>query len=576
MNTILDAGTFGAAALGIIILLALVGYFPTRLFAGSATALVALTAIPVGVVMVVAVGGAIVVYFDGPLGVLVPTVFAVLCGAGLAMLLRDIVRKQSPFRPLPEFLTGTAVLLVAIVAAAWQVHAVFGYGPLATVSWNNDVLSYAYMARHIAEFGTSQPGWIQGFNAGPAARSDVPGAFVLLSGLAPIFGDTMRVTLPLMAALTAVVAICGYLLVRGIAGSGRIAAAFIGVTCVVSFPATYDAYQYFLSERLAIVITFASAIAVMQTRHWGYLVGIQVVVTVALIATYPHVIPLQIPIAVTIAAVCVGRRLHFRLRTALIRGVATVAGTGLGAVVIVEYLGERIDFARILLSASAGWSMPTFSFLEALGMRDPFEGNSRPELALGEILVILALLPILTIVIRRGGRPRVVAAASLLLPSLLFVRFAFAEPGSYRQWKAMAFAAPFAVVAIGVALCLLAGTARLWHSYYQGARVSLVVVVAIWMVVAFSGRYDPTGDIKQCHWTDCPVGSAVRDRFEHYERNAGSGPVAVARGPYWPSMTAAYFLWGRSIAMRDLNNWAVSGDPVTRTLGPNGWEINAG
>jgi hypothetical protein len=576
MNIILDAGAFVAASVGILILLALVGYLPIRLFAGSATAVVALTAIPVGVVTVVAVGGAIVVYFDGPLGVLVPTVFAVLCGAGLAMLLRDIVRKQSPFRPFPEFLTGTAVLLVAIVAAAWQVHAVFGYGPLATVSWNNDVLSYAYMARHISEFGTSQPGWIQGFNAGPAARSDVPGAFVLLSGLAPIFGDTMRVTLPLMAALTAGVALCGYLLVRGIAGSGRIAAAIVGVTCVMSFSATYDAYQYFLSERLAIVIIFAGVIAATQTRHWVYLVVIQAVVTVALIATYPQVVPLQIPIAVTSAAMCVGRQLRFGLRQALIRGGATVAGVGLGAVMVAEYLGERIDHAQMLLGAVAGWSMPTFSFFEALGLRDPLWGASGPERVLGETFVMLALLLILVAIVPRDKRPRVVAVAVLLLPIVLFAYFALSDPDSYRQWKAMAFASPFAVVAVGAALCLLAGTVRLWRSFRKLARVSFVVIFAVWMVVAFSGRYDPTGDITQCYWTDCPIGSAVRVQFEYYEKTAGPGPVAIARGPYWPSMTAAYFLWGRSIAMRDLNNWAISGDPVTRTLGPNGWEINAG
>jgi hypothetical protein len=575
MNTILDAGTFGAAALGIIISLALVGYFPTRLFAGSATALVALTAIPVGVVVVVAVGGAIVVYFDGPLGVLVPTVFAVLCGAGLAMLLRDIVRKQSPFRPLPEFLTGTAVLLVAIVAAAWQVHAVFGYGPLATVSWNNDILNYAYLARQIAEFGTSQPGWIQGFNAGASARSDVPGAYVLLSGLAPIFGDTMRVTMPLMAAITAVVALCGYLLARIIAGGWHYAAAIIGVTCIVSFPATYNSYQYFLSERLALVVIFASAIAMTQARHWGYLLGIQAVVTIALIAVYPQAIVLQLPIAITIAAMCVGRRLRFSFRTGFFRAVATAAGAGLGAVFVAQYLGERIDRARMLLSVAAGWNMPTLSFLEALGMRDPFVGYSRPELALGETLAIFALLPLLMIVVRRSERPRVLVIASLLLPSLLFVRFALTEPDSYRQWKAMAFAAPFAVVAVGVTLCLLAGTVRSWRSSRRVARVSLVVVVALWMVVAFSGRFDPTGDIKHCTWSDCPIGTVVRGQFDQYEQDAGSEQIAIARGPFWPSMAAAYFLWGRPVALRDPTYWGSSGNPVQRTLGLNGWEVTA-
>ena len=169
-----------------------------------------------------------------------------------------------------------------------------------------------------------------------------------------------------------------------------------------------------------------------------------------------------------------------------------------------------------------------------------------------------------------------VVVAILLLPSLLFVRFAIAEPDSYRQWKAMAFAAPFAVVAVGVALCLLAGSVRSWRAFRHVKRFSLVAILVVWLIVAFNGRYDPTRDIEQCFWPDCPIGTSVRDQFDRYAQHAGSGPIAIARGPFWPSMTAAYFLWGRKVAIRDPNNWAVSGDPVKRTLGPNGWEINAG
>ena len=237
---------------------------------------------------------------------------------------------------------------------------------------------------------------------------------------------------------------------------------------------------------------------------------------------------------------------------------------------------QRIEHARWILNIVAGWSMPTLSFLEAIGMRDPFKGFSRPDLALRETLVMLALLSILMILVRRGERPRVVAIVSLLLPSLLFVYFALTVPDSYRQWKAMAFAAPFAVVAVGAALCLFAGTFRSSFLARQVARVSLVVVVALWMAVAFSGRFDPTGDIKHCTWSDCPIGTVVRGQFDRYEQDASSEQIAIARGPFWPSMAAAYFLWGRPVALRDPTYWGSSGNPVQRTLGPNGWEINPG
>lgn len=220
----------------------------------------------------------------------------------------------------------------------------------------------------------------------------------------------------------------------------------------------------------------------------------------------------------------------------------------------------------MLLSVVAGWPMPTFSFAEAVGLPEPFTMLTRAEAAAVEVgLLASVLLGFVLLSTRRCRRVALVSIA-LLFPMLVYLRFAFVEPDSYRQWKAMAFAVPFAVVAtIGLLLIVIKSLRLFGLSASVGSVVAVVLILGLF-VSANSTRYDPTADTQKCLWADCPIGDSLREQMKSVSRTVGNDSVAVQRGPYWPSMAAAYLLWGRPIVMREPNYWGVSDVPANYTL----------
>ncbi len=571
VNAASDATTFVLTTLVFITAAGLAGYGPIRALFGPPTWLSVFASPPLGMVAVVSVCGLTAIYYPYALGVVVPLLCLLLIAIGITVMARDALRRSHRLRRSSDLWCGLLVLVSAVALGAWQIHAVFGLGPLATVSMNNDLLSYAYMGRHLADFGTGQPGWIVGFDAGSFIRSDVIGAIVILIPTGLLAGDTMHATMPLMSAVTSMVALAGFVLLRQILQRRAFLAATAGVLMVTGYAATYNSYQYFLAEKIGILILLVSATTIIASRRAVYVAGWQTAVTIALIATYPQMVPLQLLIAIVIAASCVGASVCFRRIIAVRRASAVVVGTIVGGVLLAPYVVDRIDRARLLLDVVAGWPMPTFSLLEMLGIRDPFVGIGRPAVTLVETAMLGLVLVVLLTVVRRTRRMTVIALLGLLLPAVVFLRFASVDPDSYRQWKAMAWAAPFVILVVVATIALVA---EVVFSRYGRVRLSNAIPIAIvlvWLVMAFSSSFNPTPDIEHCSWGDCPISAQVRSELAGYAKTAGTDTVTIARGSHWPSMTAAYFLWGRPIVMRDPTYWPISTSPTRRTLSTNGW-----
>ncbi len=575
-----DLVVFVGVVLVLITVAMLIGYGVSRHVMRLAYDVSLLIALPTGVLVVALIGGGAAVAYGGPLGSALPIVCAALALGGLLTFGVDAVGRRVTLHS--GVVASFCVIFGAAALYAWQMKAVFGFGALATVSWNNDVLSYAYAARHLADFGSGSSGWILGYDAGAAARGDVIGAYGLLVPSASLAGDSMRAALPVMCVTTAAIAAGIFGVVRLSLRGGLFIPGLAALLTVVGYPATYDAYQYFLSEKIAIGVTAVSIAGIMCIRGVVWLALWQAFVTIALVLTYPQAVPLQAAMGVLVGAACAGPALRFGSTTALRRGIAVVMGSTVGLAALGPYLLERIDRARFLLTVAAGWPMPTLSLLEAVGLPDPGVTVGRPLVAIAQLVVVGVVVGLLVTVIRRHDRPTVVVAVAMLIPFMLFVRFAISEFDSYRQWKAMAFAAPFAVVAIVLLIAVVSRFVLESKSVMGSPRARLVtagapiVVVSLWLALAFSDSFDATPSISDCPWPDCPIGSAVREDMAAYARVAGPGPVAVDLGPFWPSMTAAYYLWGRPIAMRNPNYWAMSDDSVTKTLTPSGWRRSPG
>jgi len=266
-------------------------------------------------------------------------------------------------------------------------------------------------------------------------------------------------------------------------------------------------------------------------------------------------VPLQLSIAIVLAVSCVGASFSFRRIIAVRRASAVIVGTIVGGVLLAPYVADRIDRARVLLDVVAGWPMPTFSLLEMLGMRDPFVGIGRPVVTLIETGMLGLALVVLLTVVTRTRRMTVIALLGLLLPAAIFLRFALVEPDSYRQWKAMAWAAPFVILVVVATIALVAEVVVSRYGSSRLLNAIPIVIVLVWLVMAFSSSFNPTSDIEYCARVDCPIGAQVRSELEGYAKTAGTDTVTIARGPFWPSMTAAYFLWGRPIVIRDPTYW---------------------
>lgn len=569
MGQLTDAVVFVAASGAVVFVFILAGYAPVRAIVSPEDRHSIGLAGCVGCAALVTVTGLTAVYVSRPLGGLIVGEVTVLAALGCAVLIRDIRRGSRPFQL--ERIDAIGIAACALLISAWSIRWIFGFGPLSTAAWNNDVLSYAYNARLIQELGLGSHGWIIGFDAGSATRGDVLGAYTALVPFGVLFGDSLHATMPVMSGVTAVIAAGSYVILRRLLGAGRGVAGIGSLVFLVGFPATYDAYQFFFSERLAIAIVIASvALTVISRRTW-HLVAIQAFSTSSLLLAYPQAVPISFAMAFFAALLGLGLRAPFSIRRRLIRGFAVVAGSSVGAVALTSYLLERIERARTLLTITAGWPMPTLTLINSIGAVDPLSFLPSTEALVIELVAVVVALAIVTGLGDRPARSRAVACLTLLLPAGAYIRFAVSEPDSYRQWKAMALAAPFAVLAIVGLVLLVSRLSRLDRFQMRNVAVAPLLVVVAMVAMASHGGYYSGSDPSRCLSTDCPIGGEVRERLGGYAATAGREPVGLALGVYWPSMAGAYFLWGRPIAMRDLNYWAVSDVPVRRTLGPNGW-----
>ncbi len=259
---------------------ALIGYGVARYLARMACVSAAVAALPTGIFAIVLVNGGTAVFYSGRLSVIVPLACLVLAGGGLVAVLVDL-RRARTLRPGGDLLAGAIAIGGACALHMWQIRAIFGFGTLATVSWNNDVLSYAYAARHLSDLGAGSAGWIIGYDAGAAARGDVLGAYGLLVPSATLVGDSMRATMPVMCVAVAAISAAVFVLLRQILGGGRVIPLFASLITIVGYPATYDAYQYFLSEKAAIAITLISLAGLIGLRCRVRIVLRQVLAIVA-------------------------------------------------------------------------------------------------------------------------------------------------------------------------------------------------------------------------------------------------------------------------------------------------------
>jgi hypothetical protein len=569
---LLNAASFLGVAVLMIAVLAAVGYAPALIVSRDAPVRAALIAPAVGIVVLIVLGGIGALLWNGPLRYLWAGIALSLVGLGAVLGWRTLRRwangpRSSPREPRAFLFAGTLMLaMFGFWVIRW--YDLWAYGALPAVSWNNDILSYAYMAKVLFESGLSGSGWIIGFDAGAAARGDVLGAYVLLGTAALVTGDPLSATLPTMWAVNVSASLAAFAVMWTLSRGRALVSIVVALLVNVVSISGYQMFQYFLAEKIAIAVALAVVAVVVFRPGVMRLAAAQAGAVAALALAYPQFIPIEtlVVFAATILTARPGRLLSWR------EAGAVVVGTAVGAGLLGPYLLQRIERARALVDAPVGWSMPNSNLLDGIGLNGIWTDTGIVQVALGAVAIAGVVVMAILLLPGRRARSGLVAIA-FLTPLSVYAWLMASEPDSYRQWKAFAVASPFLVLAAGVALVLATDLLRLLPLPRASRLASAVAVVLAlaWIGVAAERSWNPAHDITACQWGDCPIGDDVRATYARLDGEAGSGPIGVWFESGWDGMTASYLLWGRPTVMKSPSYWPTSDAPVTKTLTPGGW-----
>ncbi len=549
---IADIALFVAGACFVTAMIGLMGLAITRFLLRCDSAVAIRLCLPIGLAFVVFSGGVLALLVDGGIRsylIVFWSSFALIGLVQFGALVRELLLQKTT-RVLP-IVCGIVVIALSVAVAVNLYREIYGLGPFVVTSRNNDILSYAYLAKQVAVLGLNEPGWIIGFDAGQAARDDVLGAFPILSGSGIVLGDELGATLPTIAGVVSIIAAGAYALLRTFRRVPVIAAALVSVICVVTYSAAYDMYQYFLAEKIATALVFAGLLVLRSRVPIMSAIVMQAIIAAALLLVYPQALPVYAATAGLFALVQDhGERAKGSVRryTALL---SLAAGMSLGLVMMGPVLLQRIERMRILLDVVAGWMMPSTTLIDAIGIRDPFASEARGDTAAVELVAAVLVIVITFALVRHRAKYELLFSLPLLLPFVVYVRFTLNQPDSYRQWKAMAFAAPFAVCAVALIIATIAGLGyQRWPTLRPVFRAGVVAIAAAWLVLAFQATFNPIREYGPCMWPGCPITQTVRDGYAQVDRDLQPGPTAIEAGSFWPSMTAVYLLWGHPLVLR--------------------------
>lgn len=512
-----------------------------------------------------------------------PVVVTILVLVGLGALrfaidMLDPLRRDVFWCCTRSLLAGLVLITSTITYSVYSFRALWGQGYLPAVSWNNDILIYAYHAKYMAVAGSGSQGWIDGFDNWWSLTHDVPGSFSLLVPTGAVLGDELHATMPTLCALVCASVLSAFVLLHFVARVNLLVSALASLIIPVTFSFSYNSYQFFLSERIAIcIVLFAIAYFSLASRARTILAA-QALITFTLLLSYEHALVFEIPLAAgAIATVPVADKWGFS-RDGLRKLVHFGLGTALGALLLAPHLAALFSRFKSLATTPAGWPMPTTTMLQALGLQSidiaVITVEQRVVLyAIASACAVLAISVGANYIATGRINQRVLLTILLLLPYAAFCYLALNEPGSYRQWKAMAFAVPFLVIAVAMTLQSVTDLAS--RSRWVGTRASAmigIVIVALWLGAVAHHTFRPTDWITNCVWLECPVNDRVREEFAQVEPQLGNQLTAVDMGSFWPSMAAVYLLWGHPLALRQPTYYSVSNSQARQavTYAPDG------
>ncbi len=275
-------------------------------------------------------------------------------------------------------------LTTALVTTTFSLHArwLLGFSRLTIgVIGNNDVASYATLARHVSMNGFANAGYIAQDHLGSRARADVSGMFSLFSQATWITGRwEWEVAMPVLLVATLLVAqgLC-FLLCRTV-HLGWISSALLATISVNTFLFAYISWNYFIAQLFAMA-TLPIFLYLLQRGEAdiGRLRAliITAILVIHLLLVYPHMTFLLLPVLVVMSTLNTGSPVGLLSRAgASVRLLS--GGLLLGAAVVPTRFLDSIERTILLKDIVAGWPLTEILPWALVGFQTSFRATSTP------------------------------------------------------------------------------------------------------------------------------------------------------------------------------------------------------
>lgn len=490
-------------------------------------------------------------------------VLAGLAIAGAAVL--TAMRLREKFRSVKISWELPSVAILSTALLVWQWRWMLGSGYVTAVGSNGDIAAYAQIAQHLQSHNFGDVGRIVGTDLGYVGRTDVSGAYILLSMAQVITGRPFhQVMIPAIGGFVVLLTVALYRLIRNQSQVPRTAALLVAMTIQGSFLATYVQANYFLAQLIGMVImvtlmdcllgVFDGACNVPGTEAHNFIELLALMAgTSVLLLTYPHMLFAGLPLVVLS---CIPIRKIHRLLGLLARVLFAIL---IGLVLVISKFQDAISrFIALASDQVNGWPLPNYLPTHLLGFMNSESVRFTNQHVIWSVLILAIgcgslFLP--TVRLTLGNVP-VIKIVILFLGSYAF--FAATSPGTYRQWKWLTFVGP--LVAVGLLLPLIAlGVVVVRNRTFR---------ITLFALALLSGLLNTrrTDNFMKATQLDSPrVSQDIPESLKKIDLPL-SGAVNLSTGPYLGSMWPALFLDPREVRILEPSYYSAAEPAQSPTL----------
>ena len=444
-------------------------------------------------------------------------------------------------------------LTTALVTTTFSLHArwLLGFSRLTIgVIGNNDVASYATLARHVSMNGFANAGYIAQDHLGSRARADVSGMFSLFSQATWITGRwEWEVAMPVLLVATLLVAqgLC-FLLCRTV-HLGWISSALLATISVNTFLFAYISWNYFIAQLFAMA-TLPIFLYLLQRGEAdiGRLRAliITAILVIHLLLVYPHMTFLLLPVLVVMSTLNTGSPVGLLSRAgASVRLLS--GGLLLGAAVVPTRFLDSIERTILLKDIVAGWPLTEILPWALVGFQTSFRATSTPWVVVASALLVWGCLNAWRRHLLNNAATTFPLVGIVVVVLTTYTAFCYLNDEGYAQWKWISFFQPLLAVSLIAPLALYI-TTKVRLAPLRVARALPIVALGALLVASFNNARVATraiGTEGRSLW----VSEELADLSEAPALN-GIEELDIATDPWWDTMWATVILAPRTLHLR--------------------------